>query len=455
MGNPRFPWRLTKQQLPKAQAFQELGRSGLKRWGGLVYEEYLTQLSGDRGLKVYREMSSNDPVIAATLFVIKMLIRGVTWDVEAYSEDRPDQEAADFLRESMDDMSSSWSDTINDILSFLIYGWSYCELVYKRRLGDNRDPSKRSRYDDGKVAWRKIPIRAQETRERWQFDQEGGIQALVQRAPPDYLSRIIPIEKALLFRTDTSRGNPEGISVLRAAYRPWYFKKNIEEIEGIGIERDLAGLPVGWIPPEVANPQTPEAKITKEAFTRLVTNIRRDKQEGVLLPLVYDDKGNKEYDLTLLSTGGRRQFNTTEIVERYSRQMAMTVLADFVLLGHEKVGSFALSESKTNLFVTALQAWLDSIAGVFNRHAVPRLWRLNGWNIERLPKLVYGETEAPDLKELANFINALAGVGAIVPDEELETHLRRLAKLPTVQEEEKQEKSDYEEHSCDIPDRYP
>lgn len=54
----------------------------------------------------------------------------------------------------------------------------------------------------------------------------------------------IPMSKAMLFRTESVKDNPEGRSILRNAYRSWYFKRRIQEIEAIGIERDLAGLPV-------------------------------------------------------------------------------------------------------------------------------------------------------------------------------------------------------------------
>ncbi|MGI6498023.1 MAG: hypothetical protein ACOX0U_04265 [Oscillospiraceae bacterium] len=47
----------------------------------------------------------------------------------------------------------------------------------------------------------------------------------------------------MIFRTKSRKGSPEGRSILRNAYRSWYFKRRIQEIEGIGIERDLAGFP--------------------------------------------------------------------------------------------------------------------------------------------------------------------------------------------------------------------
>ncbi|RJQ04432.1 MAG: hypothetical protein C4551_10790 [Bacillota bacterium] len=322
----------------------EIGLSGLSRMGGTVYEEFLPQLQGPKAIKVYREMSTNDPVVGAILFAVDMLLRQVSWRVEPASPETPDQEAAEFLQSCLGDMSATWEDTVSEILSMLVYGFSYHEIVYKRRLGDQRDPTKRSRYTDGRIGWRKLAGRSQDTLYQWEFDEHGGIQAMVQQAPPDYSLRRIPIEKGLLFRTRAHKGSPEGYSVLRNAYRPWWMKKRIEEIEAIGIERDLAGLPIAWVPPELLGPNaTAEQKATLDAIKKIVRNVRRDEQEGIVFPLAYRD-GEKAFDFGLLSTGGRRQFDTDSVIARYDQRIAMTVLCDFILLGHEKVGSFALAQ---------------------------------------------------------------------------------------------------------------
>lgn len=255
---------------------------------------------------------------------------------------------------------------------------------------------------------------------------------MVQQAPPDYQLRIIPIDKALLFRTTSHKNNPEGRSVLRSAYRPWYFKKHIETIEGIGIERDLAGLPIAWVPPELLSANaSPDDRAILESIKRIVTNVRRDEQEGIVFPLVYDENGNKLYDFALLSTGGTRQFNTDAVIARYDQRIAMTVLADFILLGHEHVGSFSLASSKTHLFSVALGTWLNEIASQFNRVAIPRLFRLNNFAVGRLPKLVPGDIEVPNLTELGDYITKLSGAGMdLFPNEKLEEYLRRAANLP-------------------------
>jgi hypothetical protein len=420
------------QNIKLSLATNELGRTGLEEFGGFIYEEFLPQLQGTKGIKIYREMSDNDPVIGAILFAIEMLIRQVDWRVEPAGTSKEEVDMADFLESNMSDMSDTWQDTISEVLSMLTFGWSFHEIVYKRRQGMQSNPDSSSKFNDGKIGWAKLPIRSQESLWAWIFSDNGDLLAMEQQPPPDYRIRSIPMEKALLFRTKVRKGNPEGRSILRNAYRPWYFKKNIETIEGIGLERDLAGLPIAWVPPELLDPNaSTEDRAVLSEIKKIVRNVRRDEQEGIVYPLAYDENNNKLYDLTLLSTGGRRQFDTGAIVQRYDSRIAMTVLADFILLGHENVGSFALSSDKTNLFSVALGAWMDSICQVFNRKAVPQLFALNGYSTENLPKIVHGDIESIPLSDLGEYINKLSGAGyPLFPNKELEDELLRVAGLP-------------------------
>jgi hypothetical protein len=43
-----------------------------------VYEEWLKDLQGIKGVKIYKEMRDNDPICGAIMFAIEMLIRQVT-----------------------------------------------------------------------------------------------------------------------------------------------------------------------------------------------------------------------------------------------------------------------------------------------------------------------------------------------------------------------------------------
>lgn len=406
---------------------KELGRVGMNRWGGHFREEFLTELQSRRGIQAYREMSENDDIIGAVLYAIELLIRQATWDVQPGGDSAKDKEAAEFVRSCMDDMTDTWTDTISEILSFLTFGWSAHEIVYKRRAGNSRDPRLKSKYTDGLIGWQKLPIRAQETLYEWKYDDSDNLTGLVQMPPPDYGIIEIPVEKLLLFRTKSRKANPEGRSILRNAYRDWYFKRRIQEIEGIGVERDLAGFPTLTAPEgiNIWDDEDPEMLRMRAAAERLVQNIRRDSMEGIVMPA--------GWQLSLLSTGSRRQFDTNAIIERYDARIAMTVLADFVLLGHQNTGSWALSSDKTELFSMAIGSYLDIICEVFNNQGITRLIDLNGEHFKGItdyPYLTHGDVESQDLEKLGAFLTAATGSGVLVPDEGIEDYVREAAGFP-------------------------
>ena len=407
-------------------AQDEIGRTGQQRYGGVFYEEFLPELRGQRGIRAYKEMSENDDIIGAILFAVKMLIRNVHWGVQPGGTEEIDEECAAFVESCLYDMEDSWTGILSEILSFLVYGWSAHEIVYKRRMGRNRDVRLGSKHSDGLIGWQKLPIRAQDTLYQWEYGTNDDLHGMTQMPPPDFGFITIPIEKLLLFRTEIRKGNPEGRSVLRNAYRSWFFKKRFQEIEGIGIERDLAGLPV-LVAPEGVDiwDNDPDIVRTRTLAETLVKNIRRDSMEGIVLPA--------GWDLKLLSTGGKRNFDTNATIDRYDTRMAMTVLADFVLLGHQKVGSFALSDNKTEMFSLAIGAFLDIICEEFNKKAIPYLVDVNGEHfggITDYPELVHGDIETQDLGKLGDYIQKMTGIGVLQPDSGLEDFVRQQAGLP-------------------------
>jgi phage gp29-like protein len=418
--------------MPKRPDLAEIGSTGLRRTGGTVYEEFLVSLRGRRGAKVYREMSENDPVIGSILYAIEKIILRLEWTIKPASNNDEDADSAEFIEQCLYDMSDSWDSTLSSILSMLVYGYSFHEIVYKIRGGAaTDDPTKRSNFDDGKIGWRKWPIRAQETHNNWLFDEDGGIQGFEQVDPYGAGIHKIPIDKALLFRTTAHKNNPEGKSLLRTSYRPWYFKRRIEEMEAIGIERDLAGLPIAYLPPEyLSSTATADQQAVRDSIVSIVQNVKRNEQEGIVFPLVFDDRGNKMFSLELLSSGGSRQFDTDKVISRYDQRIAMSVLSDFILLGHERVGSFALGSSKIDLWTMAVEAICKSIAEVINYHAIPRLLKLNGMKLGTTPELTYSDVSHVDLSEISDYVAKLTTAGIIKPDDDLEEYLRGLGGLP-------------------------
>ena len=415
---------LTGVKKAKGVDFSEIGLSGIKRFGGNLYEEFLQNLQGQQGISVYTEMRDNDAIIGAVLLAIEQVIRKTSWFIDPATNDNEGLKAAEFLSSCMMDMSHTWQDFITDVLSMLAYGWAWMEIVYKLRKGDVVDPRGHSRYSDGNVGWRKIVLRKQNSLYEWEFDeQDGGIRAMLQQPPPMYDVRRIPIEKSLLFRVKGEGNNPEGRSILRNAYRCWYLKKSFEMLEAIGAERDLIGLPV-ITPPDGFDVSSAENASIRRYIHRLIANLRRDEQEGVFLP--------PGFKIELLSSGNsRRQFDLDKMINRCDKRLAISVLAQFIMLGMDRVGSFALSKSSDDVFLVSVQGYLDNISSVLNTYAAPRLFAQNpefSYVVKsgKYPRFTPGRVTEPNLADLGTYISGLVKVGCIRPTKGMEKELRRI-----------------------------
>lgn len=439
IGMPGPSARALQQEDP---TFGEIGTTGLRQYGGFVLEEWLARLRGKWGAWAYREMMDNSPIAGGIIFAIKMLAKQCEWEVEDDVE--LSYLPCGFVESNMHDMSHTWGDTVSEALSMIGYGWALHELVYKRRQGgdplpeagflevlggdgaeteeDPGDVPPSSQYSDGLIGWRRIPVRAQETLMRWKFRGYSGLRGMEQ---VDWHGgkHLIPIQKALLFRTETTRNNPEGRSMLRNAWTSYYAIQNIQAIEAIGIERDLAGIPVAT-PPEGVDLYSPENAELRAEVQELVTTIRKDEDEGVVLP-------SNDWKLELLSTGGARQIDTDAVIRRYENRMTTSVLADFLMIGQDSVGSYAMVDVKAELFGVAVDAILDMICEVYNRYAIPRLLALNGMKPDKRPKIKHSSAGRIDLRLVGEFLSNLSVAGAPIPwTEDMINHLFRAGAMP-------------------------
>ena len=426
-----------KAPVPSAVGL-ELGEVGLKEQRGVIHEEWMRALKGDRGREVYRQMADNDPVVGASLYGLRQLIRRAEWSTRPPDNAEnldPDmvEEDVQFAESLRHDMSHSWEALIDEIMSGMpVYGWQTHEVVLKQRAGQLPDtPGQSSRYSDGLIGWRKMALRKQATLSRWQFDDTGGLAGMWQRQEEGG-EVFIPIEKLGLFRTTQAGGNPEGRSALRNAYRPWWYKTRIEDYESIGIERDLTGIPHFELPEELLDPNaTGGQRAALETFKTMGRNLRRDEQSVILTPLAYDERGNKRYNFELVSSPGSAHIDTTPVLTRHNQSIAMSLLADVILLGHEKVGTQALAVSKTDLLAASLDAWLQGIAEVFNRHLLPRIFSVNGKATGDLPQYVPAAVQPDDVNAIVEQINKLAQAGVpLFPDTEIEEWLAERVGYP-------------------------
>jgi hypothetical protein len=412
------------EEIRKASRYQEIGVASDfdPRWG-LRQDEYLVDLRGERGIKRLREMSSNDPIIGAILSAMDLMIRGTPIRVEGGS-----QQARDLVEYSLYHMQDQSFDMfISDVLSFLPYGFSLFEIVA-------RPPG---RNPQGWVTLKKLAPRAQWTIDRFETNDTGDVLGVWQTATTR--SSYIPYPKLLHFRTASRQNDPAGLSVLRNAYSAWYFSRRIQEIEAVAIERELNGLPLVRIPSEYLAPDATDAQ---RAFVSQISAIARDVKRNemgyVIVPSdVYEDADGKMtttrlVDFELIASQGKRDIDTNQTITRYQQDMARSALADFVMLGVNDRGSFALSKSKADLFLQALTGYVSAIASVLNSKLIPKLLTWNGLPLEQAPKIVFGRVAPVNLDELGNYIQRVGGVGLNLTDEDSQTYLREAAGLPHV-----------------------
>lgn len=407
-----------------ATNFQEIGATGLKQSAGFISEEFLPELKGRRGAQFYREMADNSPIIGALVLGYQQVASHLPWQIdEPEDATARDKAATEFIRECFEDANAAWQSTLMQILSMIQYGWAMHEVVYKRRK-------------DGRIGWAKFPTRSQDTLVRWEFGPHGEIMGMIQADPVTGRQIAIPMSKALLFRTSEQKNNPEGRSMLRPAVVPYQYVRRIQEYEAIGVERDLAGLPVAWVPNEWLTSEDDKVKAALNQMISMVRDVRRNEREGLVLPMIYEEDltgsmtHNKLLDFELLSSAGGKQFDTDKIITRYNQQIAMSLLGDFVTMGHDGVGSYALGAVKMDLWVMVVDSLCKAVADEFNRNAISKLLELNGMEVDNPPILTYGQVENIDLTALNTYVTGLANAGLLTPDAGTEAWLREQGGMP-------------------------
>lgn len=435
------------EKLSKPEAQKMLGISGTAtRTGIFRADEFLPELKGNRAVKKYREMRENDSTIGAVMYAVEQILRDVELTVKPANDTEEAKKEAEFVQSVLDDMDHTLDDHVSESLSFLSYGFSWFEVVYKRRIGPTeRSPKKKSKYTDGRMGVRKIASRAPWTIAQFDVDQKTGEVLGVKQNIGVTANRThdIPLNKSLYYVTPTINGDPSGRSILRNAYTSYTYLNNFQSIEAIAIERELNGIPVGRLPADYLSADaTDDQKAVAKELAKVLENLKFGKEGYAMLPSDRytdgDGKPSNHYlmDITLMASEGSRNINIDPVIRRYQHDIARSILSEFLMLGSGSTGSYALSKSKTDLFLRALESYIQSIVDVLNKQLVERLWELNGLDYEYMPKIEAGDVAPHDLKELGSYLRNLNGAEIDLSNQpEIIDALLKNAELPPLDRE--------------------
>lgn len=436
---------------PERFKLSEAGYLGLNIWNGISQDELKKELNFPNSIKTYKQMTYHGTVNSA-LTLFDNLIGKVQWNFKP-PKDASEQEKrqAEIINEMMHDMQDqTWQEFVSEALSSNVFGFSVHEKVYRRRSKSNG-----SKYNDNIIGWKRLPIRNQETIEKFIFSEDGndilGVKQNLNTVSDQYnryTSRtlkevVLPRSKIMLFRAGKHKGDPFGKSMLRDAYLAWRFLTVIEEIEANGVAKDLAGLPVLKLPPQyLSQDASPEQKAIRAYYENVMRNLQMNQQSALILPQAYDpDTRNPLFELELLSLNGSKAMDTTKIKEYYKNMIVTALFADVLIMGQQGSGSLALGQIKNSLSASAAEAMLDKIVNVINNDLIKQTYELNGWDTARMGSMDYDNLENDDLESFSKAVQRFASTSVIEVDRAVLNRVREsigVDPLPLDQEPNKE-----------------
>lgn len=410
---------------PERFRFGEMGNLGLPTFGGVTVDEMKQELNFPRSIITFKEMSYHS-AINSPLTLYDNIIGKLTWSFKPMVDATPKEiKQAKIVESMMRDMSQPWSEFIRETLSSCVYGFSVHEINFRRRYKD-----KGSLFDDGYIGFSGLPIRAQESIEKFEFSEDfrevigvkqnltmmqGSSIRMQSIARPQV---VIPRKKFLLFRTGKHRGDPYGRSPLRDAYLAWRYLIALEEIEATGVAKDLTGFPVLYIPYEFMSDSAPEGhKRFREYCENAIRNVQNGTQAGMVMPVAFDENSKQPlFKMELLSTDGKRGFDIDVIKTYYKNLILTSLFGDILVMGQNTTGSFALGAIKNSLSGSYAERLADGIVEVLNKDLARTIYELNGWDTARMGSFDYDGLDTADLDNLGKFLQRSSSVGLVEKD---------------------------------------
>jgi len=287
----------TQVDQPDRFRLSEMGNLGLSVFGGVTDSDLRSELNFPASIITYKKMSAHSAINSA-LTLFDNIVGKAKWNmVPPKDASEEEKRQCKIVEEMMHDMEGTWPEFIRDVLSMNMFGFSVHEKVYRKRYTSNG-----SKYNDGIIGWKKLPIRAQETIEKFIFSPDGndilGVKQNLSGISDQYnrfsgresKEVVLPRSKIMLFRSGKHRGDPFGKSPLRDAYLAWRFLTALEDLEATSVSKDVSGIPVLSIPPQyLSEDASPSQKAIKVYYENALRNLQMNQQTAFLLPLAYDE----------------------------------------------------------------------------------------------------------------------------------------------------------------------
>lgn len=394
-----------------SNATVELGSSV----GGIT-RETIPQLTSPVGaIRIYDAMADNDAAVDMSLRAAKTPILGATYFVQAADDTQEALDIAEFCEYNLlNGQSAPFLNVLEDILRMYEYGASVLEKVWTQgEWAPTRTGANRKNY----TMLSKLAARPTPNVMKFYYDDFGGpnsIDYMAIRADNKPEKVNIPVDKLVIFTNNRKGGNLQGKSILRTAYKHWYYKDNLYKIDGIQKERHGMGFPIGRLPLGYTDAD-------KVALQSLIKNIRTNEEGGAVLP--------QGFDIEFAEMKGQ-PVNIMESIDHHNGMIMLNVMVQFLLLGLSAGGGRATSGSQQDMFTKSLRYIGNLICQQINLYVIPQLVGYN-FDTKQYPTLrVRNIGETKDLQQWASAMANLVARNLITVDLETEQWVREVADAP-------------------------
>lgn len=385
--------------------------------GGVIPDRVPLFGSRANAIRQYEYMTNDDAAVDVSLRAAKMPILGSDFFIEPASSSAED----DLIREFIDDnlfnrLDCPWLFLLEDVLRFFEHGVTGFEKNFAlREWAPNKPGANRKMY----TMLESIAPRPTPTLGKFWYDDYGRLSSIDQNAlnADGTLRRVnIPVDKLVIFSFNRKGGNLEGKSLLRTAYKHWYYKNNLYTIDGIQKERHGMGFPILTLPPNYS-------KNDLEAAKELVRNIRTNQEAGAVLP--------PGFILAFAEMKGQ-PVDVIKSIDHHNGMIMMNIMVAFLLtsVSESSSGGRASSASAQDMFIKSLRFVGNMICEIMNTYVIPQLVRYN-FDTMHYPKMgVRNIGETKDMQQWASAISNLIATNGITMDLPTEQFLRKIADLP-------------------------
>lgn len=207
---------------------------------------------------------------------------------------------------------------------------------------------------------------------------------------------------------------PSCNSLLRTAYKHWYYKDNLYKIDAIQKERHAIGVPRAKLAPGYT------AEDTNIAF-KLVSNLRTNENAGIVQP--------PQVEIDFAKMEGHI-VDVIQSIEHHEARIMLNVYAEFMLLGLQGAGGRSTASAQVDIYTKAYRYIADLICGGFNSALVPKIVGYN-FDTDCMPTMkARGLGNMQETQQWAAAIGNLMTAEAITPDLDFEQWVREQIDAP-------------------------